>query len=110
MAEREELKLELMLEDTPWLCKNKDIRMRSLSAKIRGLISRGELEQAEKEGEDYLTRCSDDYHRLPLLDMMAEVKDMLEKHLEADELRKHLLSYSPEKLEMGAITSRLSKS
>lgn len=99
-AEREELKLELMLEDTPWLCKNKDIQMRSLSAKIRGLISRGELEQAEKEGEDYLNRCSDDYHRLPMLDMVAEVKDMLKKPLEADELRKRLLSYSPENHEV----------
>lgn len=37
-AEREELKPELMLEDTPRLCKNKDIQMRALSAKICGLV------------------------------------------------------------------------
>lgn len=95
-AEREELKLEIMLEDTPWLCKNKDIQMRSLSAKIRGLISKGDWEQAEKEGEYYLDCCHDDYHRLPMLDMMTEVKGTLAKPLEADELRKLLLSYSPE--------------
>lgn len=100
VAEREELKLEVMLEGTPWLSKNKDIQMRSLSSRIRDLISRGELEQAEKEGEDYINRCGDDYHRLPMLGMMAEVKDMLDKPLEAGELRKRLLSYSPENHEV----------
>lgn len=34
-AEREELKPEIMLEETPWLCKNRD-QICSLSAKIRG--------------------------------------------------------------------------
>lgn len=99
-AEREELKLEVMLEGTPWLSKNKDIQMRSLSSRIRDLISRGELGQAEKEGEDYINRCGDDYHRLPMLGMMAEVKDMLDKPLEASELRKRMLSYSPENHEV----------
>lgn len=99
-AQREELKLELMLEDTSWLCKNKDIQMRSLSAKIRGLINGGDLEQAEKEGENYLNRCSDDYHRLPMLGIMAEMKELLQKPSEAEELRKCLLSYSPENYEV----------
>lgn len=99
-AEREELKLEIMLEETPWFCKNKDIQMRSLSAKIRGLISKGDLEQAEIEGNYYLNRCRDDYHRLPMLAMMAEVKEILEKPLEAEDLRKCLLRYSPENNEV----------
>lgn len=99
-AEREELKLEVMLEDTPWLCKNKNIKMRSLAQKVRSLISEGDLEQAEKEGDYYFNHCNDDYHRLPMLDMMAEVKEMLEKPLEASELRKRLLSYSPENQEV----------
>ncbi|WP_320957609.1 serine/threonine protein kinase [Enterocloster asparagiformis] len=99
-AEREELKLEIMLEETPWLCKNRDIQMRSLSAKIRGLISGGDLEQAEIEGNYYLDRCHNDYHRLPMLAMIAEVKEMLEKPLEAADLRKRLLRYSPENHEV----------
>ena len=58
------------------------------------------MEQAEIEGNYYLDRCHSDYHRLPMLAMIAEVKEMLEKSLEAADLRKRLLRYSPENHEV----------
>lgn len=99
-AEREELRKELILEENPLLLKNRDIQWNLQAGRFRCMLKEGRLTDAEETGEDYLYSCNDDYHRLPVLELMAEVKEKLGKTEEASDIRKKLLTFSPENREV----------
>lgn len=99
-ADREELRKELILEENPLLMKNKDIKLNLLASRFRCMLKACQLTDAENAGEEYLDRCEDDYHRLSMLGLMADVKEALGKEEEASDIRTQLLAFSPENKEV----------
>lgn len=63
-------------------------------------IETGEIEQAEKSAGKMLGQWKEGYYRLPVLGLMAELKEFLGKEDEAAKLREEILTFSPENKEV----------
>lgn len=99
-AQKERWRLETLLEENPGLRKREDIQRNLDMDQIREWIAAGEMEQAEAGTQLLLNRCREPYERLPVLGVLAAVKEHLGKEGEAAVLKREILTYSPENMEV----------
>lgn len=88
------------------LGKNKKLRNRAdvernlVLGQIRQQIEAGEMELAEAQAQRLLNQCQKPYDRLPVLGVLAAVKEHLGKEAQARVLRSEILTFSPENREV----------
>lgn len=100
-AAREELSnMEALQKKNPGWRRRKDIQRFLGIQDICQRIETGEIEQAEKSASAILKQWEGGYYRLPVLSLMAELKEFLGKEEEAAELREEILTFSPENKEV----------
>lgn len=99
-AEKEKKRIEGLLSSHPDWKKKKDIQRFLGIQNICRWIETGEIEQAEKSAREILGQWQEGYYRLPVLSLMAELKEYLGKEDEAALLREEILTFSPENKEV----------
>lgn len=99
-AEREKLRMEALLDKNPAWKRRKGIQRFLGIQDICQRIESGEVEQAEKNARKILGQWKEGYYRLPVLGLMAELKEFLGKEEEAAKLRQEILTFSPENKEV----------
>ena len=99
-AREEERRMEALLAKNPVWGKRKAVRRVLGIQDICRQIENGEMEQAEKRAGEILGQWREGYYRLPVLGLMAELKEFLGKEEEAAGLREEILTFSPENKEV----------
>lgn len=89
-----------ILEKNRKLRSRTDVEMNLVLGQIRQQIEAGEMELAEAQAQRLLSQCQKAYDRLPVLGVLAAVKEHLGKEAEAGVLRSEILTFSPENREV----------
>ena len=99
-AGEEKKKMEALLHKNPALRKRKGLQRFLGIQDICQWIENGEVERAEKSAREILGQWKEGYYRLPILELMTELKEFLGKEDEAAGLRQEILTFSPENKEV----------
>ena len=99
-AAEEKEKMEALLQKNPGLRRRKGIQRFLGIQDICQWIETGEIERAERSAKEILGQWKEGYYRLPVLGLMAELKEFLGKEDEAAALRQEILTFSPENKEV----------
>ena len=99
-AEQEKQRMEALVAQNPGWKRKKSIQRFLGIQDICQRIEAGEIEQAEKSAREILGQWKEGYYRLPVLGLMAELKEFLGKEEEAAGLREEILAFSPENKEV----------
>ena len=99
-AAEEKEKMEALLQNNPGLRRRKGIQRFLGIQDICQWIETGEIERAERSAKEILGQWKEGYYRLPILGLMAELKEFLGKEDEEAALRQEILTFSPENKEV----------
>lgn len=99
-AEKEKQQMEALVAQNPGWKRQKSIQRFLGIQDICQRIEAGEIEQAEKSAREILGQWKEGYYRLPVLGLMADLKEFLGKEEEAAGLREEILAFSPENKEV----------
>ncbi len=105
-AEAERQKMKGLLNKHPGWRRRRGIQRFLGIQDICQWIGTGEIERAEKSARQILGQWDEGYYRLPVLGLMAELKEFLGKEEEAHGLRDEILSFSPENKEVRQIMGK----